>query len=304
MCTKIAHTTTREHLSFGSVAAKREPAPSKEARGSELRPCTMQVMSWGRLCTVAKPTALHTLVLFLLVSTLLSTAQAQQNSPTDRSWQPRATYTYEIETKWWQGTDGAEVTEADLDSWSPPVARENHGMRCQLRVLPLHREVWPSRNQAPVPTATRDGDAISRSTSAAMPIGANAWVFRAQLQRCSALRSRRHGPYVSLGSSSAQPVSDALLTTPFYFTLGDDGLLKRVHFFTNETLASRNLKRGQVTFFSFLRVQHDPPSNNVDQDEQGVYVGQVERILLCVFTHNVWRSVCQLFRIVLETARG
>jgi len=102
------------------------------------------------------------------------------------------------------------------------------------------------------------------------------------------MRSRFGGPYIKLPAPTDTQMNEASAAvvghapTPFFATQTDDGAVRQLYFFANETLADRNFKRGIVG--SFLSVSLRPvrrlhARNNVevsttmvDQDENGVYV--------------------------------
>ena len=73
---------------------------------------------------------------------------------------------------------------------------------------------------------------------------------------------------------TSNSASGPLHETPFFLTLGDDGFVKRLYMFANETLQSRNFKRSVISFLSFARPSVQQGDNTfvaVDQLEHGVY---------------------------------
>lgn len=229
-------------------------------------------------------------------------------------WAPGDTLIYQSDSKWWAASGSAAATTAaatERHAWSPPVAPENHGIRCNVAITPLRRERFPpvatgcgsSSSSNPTTNANSNVDngdesaddvdgsgdesALGDAAEAVAAAAPNSWLVHITVTDCRQLRSRFHGRYVPMprprsSSSSRQhegaSTSDTLmeqitlqLHTPFYATRSDNGALRRLYFHANETLASRNFKRGAVGFLNF---RHPPQGQQayqaVDQDETGV----------------------------------
>lgn len=195
-------------------------------------------------------------------------------------WEQGRVHTYQVDTKWWLASNsGAGLSDTDVDEgWAPPTGPENHGVRCHVSVQPVAREAWPpasvggAADEAPgTPTGA---DFTSGSDGAA---AANAWLFRVWVRHCTPLKARFEGEYVPM----PRPAQEALdsdvdhrrLATPFFLTRGDDGTVRRLYFFANETLPTRNFKRGAVAFMSF---KHPPPEAHaaVARALKGEHVGE------------------------------
>ena len=193
-------------------------------------------------------------------------------------WHPHETYTYRVDTKWWLSTGAGRAIDASQTEdhgWSPPVGPDNHGMRCTLSIHPEVREQWP----AGPPDDHREP---------------NAWLLRFSVRFCVPLRSRFHGSYNALPRPAEVDLDDdpaaRRLRTPFYVIRTDDGLVRRLLFFGNETVSSRNFKRGMTAFLSFvdpmqasvgtvrdtagrvLREARVRSYSSIDQDENGIYM--------------------------------
>ena len=193
-------------------------------------------------------------------------------------WHPHETYTYRVDTKWWLSTGAGRAIDASQTEdhgWSPPVGPDNHGMRCTLSIHPEVREPWPA---GPSDDHTEP----------------NAWLLRFSVRFCVPLRSRFHGSYNALPRPAEVDLDDdpaaRRLRTPFYVIRTDDGLVRRLLFFGNETVSSRNFKRGMTAFLSFvdpmqasvgtvrdtagrvLREARVRSYSSIDQDENGMYV--------------------------------
>lgn len=201
-------------------------------------------------------------------------------------WEAGQRYTYTVETKWWISTNSGAGVGADAvaGAWAPAVGPENHGMRCTLDVRPWQRETWP-------PTVDRDAMARAPLAGGGPALGGNAWLMRARVHGCRPIKSRFRGIYVPMPGPAASVMAEdpvhQRMRSPFFFTRGDDGHVRRVYFFANETLASRNFKRGTLAFLNF---GHPPQAaarrvmeaaegeasaatySKVDQDENGMYV--------------------------------
>jgi len=171
--------------------------------------------------------------------------------------------------KWFLQSSARDCSADDVITWSPPRADENHGMSCRLTVTPTQRE----QAHAGGPRAS--------------------WLLRVDIQQCVPMVARFHGEYVKARAQSGGQYDpqNAQLQTPFFVLRSEDGVVRRLSFFANETLRMRNFKRGMVAFLSVRDIPegvvmaHDGrthvgapwgdeavASNDVDQDEAGVYV--------------------------------
>ena len=199
----------------------------------------------------------------VLVAFVAAVAAAAQ--PSLLKWHAGTSYRYQVDSLWWSGRAGSQ--DVLHTAWDPPVAPENHGMRCNIAVVPVRREAWPPTDPSQPP---------------------NSWLMRVSVLRCLPLRSRFHGDYVALPKHGDQGSADdplaALIHTPFFVTLGDTGQSRRLYFHANETVASRNFKRGMVGFLSFAHPQRSAVRRlaqaaagdrstytAVDQDPNGMY---------------------------------
>ena len=179
------------------------------------------------------------------------------------TWAPNTEYVYAVDSKTWSeaATPDFTVSPSLVKAFSPPIKAQNFGFRCQLRLLPVVREVWAQKDR---------GSAD----------GTNAWLLQAHLDACVLIQNRYHGPYIPMPNThgDSQFAMDPVLghaSTPFYFIHTDDGRVRELYFFGNETLPSRNFKRGMVSFANFVRsVTGGSPSAfaAVDHNEQGMYV--------------------------------
>ena len=179
-------------------------------------------------------------------------------------WVKGRVHTFQVDTKWWLASQsGAALCDTDVAAgWAPPVSPENHGVRCHVSVQPVAREVWPPVGPEGEARASPD---TSRAHVHSGALGAkdgttpNSWLFRAWVRHCTPLKARFEGEYVPMPRPSQEALDSDVdmqrLATPFYLTRGDDGVVRRLYFFGNETLVTRNFKRGVVTFLSF---KHPP----------------------------------------------
>ena len=221
-------------------------------------------------------------------------------------WQLGAEYSFTVTTKWWLGIGHSGIDEASVRPhlFRPPVSRNNQGLRCKLSIVPLRQETWPPLDTAQAP-ASGNSDGHGDQP--------NALLCRAQLLDCQPLHSRFNGPYVP-HSEVIQGYSDiagdmAHLYTPFFFTWAVTGVVRRLYVFANETLSSRNFKRGSIAFLTLQdprtsvgavpRVDEidEGQFDMVDQDEHGVCVALRRRwwihvFLGCVLFYGIQRVAC------------
>jgi len=185
-----------------------------------------------------------TLVVVLLIALSAAAAARPPTPALAPVWEQGVESTYQVTSKWWLGTaPGSAVTHDALIDWEPPVAADNHAVRCRVAVTPHSREQWP-----PGGSDGAAGDAGGGGT--------NAWLFRAVISRCTTLRARFRGRYVAMPAANSAAVEADPRTkrmgSPFFFTRTDDGRVRRLYVFPNETVVTRNFKRGMVV--SFLSV--------------------------------------------------
>lgn len=193
-------------------------------------------------------------------------------------WQHGHVYRFVVTTKWWHSTAHRTADAVMVEEpFQPPVTDVNHGTKCTLLVQPVARERWHHGQSA---TPGRDDSS-----------GGDSWLLRLRVATCSAITSRFHGPYVEAAgtedfmsarlredpTNSGADISRTFrqrIATPFFATLGDTGTLHRLHFYRNETLSTRNWKRGLIAFLSLRHDHHvvDEYVDAVDQDEHGVCV--------------------------------
>ena len=193
-------------------------------------------------------------------------------------WQHGHVYRFVVTTKWWHSTAHRTADAVMVEEpFQPPVTDVNHGTKCTLLVQPVARERWHHGQSA---TPGRDDCS-----------GGDSWLLRLRVATCSAITSRFHGPYVEAAgtedfmsarlredpTNSGADISRTFrqrIATPFFATLGDTGTLHRLHFYRNETLSTRNWKRGLIAFLSLRHDHHvvDEYVDAVDQDEHGVYL--------------------------------
>ena len=199
-----------------------------------------------------------------------ATASHDNVHPFQFQWQLGSTHTYHVDTKWWLATSPSSTIDESLanNAWDPPVGPMNSGIRCTVAVEPVARETWPAQN------------AGQRSD--------NAWLLKIAVSSCVPLRSRFHGDYVALPQPPQADLDSDPATrrvrTPFFAVQTDEGRVRRVLFFGNETLSSRNFKRGCVAFLSQVQPSADQGRqlragsdtrvaySAVDHDENGVCV--------------------------------
>ena len=220
--------------------------------------------------------ATHVVLLVLLAIVALvpqvarATASHDNVHPFQFQWQLGSTHTYHVDTKWWLATSPSSTIDESLanNAWDPPVGPMNSGIRCTVAVEPVARETWPAQN------------AGQRSD--------NAWLLKIAVSSCVPLRSRFHGDYVALPQPPQADLDSDPATrrvrTPFFAVQTDEGRVRRVLFFGNETLSSRNFKRGCVAFLSQVQPSADQGRqlragsdtrvaySAVDHDENGVCV--------------------------------
>ena len=214
------------------------------------------------------------LVLVAIVALVPQVARATANHdnvhPFQFQWQLGSTHTYHVDTKWWLATSPSSTIDESLayNAWDPPIGPMNSGIRCTVAVEPVARETWPAQN------------AGQRSD--------NAWLLKIAVSSCVPLRSRFHGDYVALPQPPQADLDSDPATrrvrTPFFAVQTDEGRVRRVLFFGNETLSSRNFKRGCVAFLSQVQPSADQGRqllagsdtrvaySAVDHDENGVCV--------------------------------
>ena len=193
-------------------------------------------------------------------------------------WRAGAAYEFRVTSKWWLGSGkGSHLHGGMVADFQPPTSAEDHGLACRLTLRPLYREAWPPSGAQ---RGQRGAEQAAESDTAPDKYTDNAWVILAQPGVCSPIVSRFGGPYVPLPKPQQSTLDEQpafqRLSTAFYFTRLDNGRLGRVYFFANETLSSRNFKRGLISFLSFVQpTAHEGGSGSyraVDQDEHGVYV--------------------------------
>ena len=226
-------------------------------------------------------------------------------------WQAGVRYEYTVDSRSWRAPADDDtpvpLPPTLVERFNPPVGPQNFGFRCHIHLSPVQREQWPSssvnsgapshhvapeRHGEPSegPNPSRDGT----TDPSASAMESNAWLVRGELHSCTQTRSRFHGPFIVVAGGSDANHADPVVKhagTPFYFVHSDDGRLRELYFFGNETLRSRNFKRGMVSFLNLVRPESIAKGNGdvfrrlhpesvlkyqaVDHDEQGVYVLRV-----------------------------
>jgi len=195
---------------------------------------------------------------------------------------------YLVDSKSWStpvgDTHNLRAAAELLEPFTPPIFEENHGFRCYVNLEAVKREVWgadePLLHTAggdDAHPAPADGHwpirgAVNGPTGRRAPYS-NSWLMKGQLEACSYTRSHFHGPYVAASPGKGQ--DDPLLMlapTPFFFVHTDDGRIRQFYFFGNETLVTRNFKRGMLSFANLVTDLPEAKSRVVDLDEHGVCV--------------------------------
>ena len=222
-------------------------------------------------------------------------------------WQAGARYEYIVDSRSWRvPTDDdtpVPLPPTFVEHFNPPVGPQNFGFRCHIELRPVQRELWPSSSTICGKPGV-SGHHVSRELSeepspsnhgyvdpSVAVTECNAWLVRGQLHSCAQTRSRYHGPFIVVAGGPDSKHHDPIIKhadTPFYFVHSDDGRLRELYFFGNETLHTRNFKRGMVSFLNLVRPESITNGSGgmsrhlgtesalnyqvVDHDEQGVYV--------------------------------
>jgi len=243
---------------------------------------------------------MHSLICLVVVFAGLVSAQPASQPV----WQANFRYEYKVDSRTWRAPADDEtpapLPRTFVEDFNPPVGPQNFGFRCHVELEPVQREWWPSStphdaDRAPLRQSSlepSEGHSAFRHRSGNSSPAANeenAWLVRAQLHSCAQTRSRFHGPFIVVAGGADSKNHDPIIAhagTPFYFVHSDDGRLRELYFFGNESLPTRNFKRGMVSFLNLVRPEstgiRDLPRRlskgsvveyqTVDHDEQGVCV--------------------------------
>lgn len=154
-------------------------------------------------------------------------------------WDVGAKYTFDMELKQWMAQE--RYGSRAFRPWAPPVSPENHGLMCRVSFEVIAREACPHWACAD-PWEAGAGDAPSDD-----PLG---YLLEGRVLTCSLTSSRFGGAYIRRPPGTGGADDPEEQKTPFYATLLDTGVVRRLYFHGNETRTSVLFKRGMGALLS------------------------------------------------------
>ena len=215
----------------------------------------------------------------------LTDASAASHAHNAVSWKCGDVHHYAVDTKWWFGeAKGSTVTRDRLERWQPPIGAQDHGVRCSMSI----RAVEDGHS----------GQCNERGEQQQIEEGQHILLLQIHVAHCVPLKSQFGSEYIAMPAPLApqslddgetfdydDDQSQVELRTPFFVLQSSQGIVTGLRFHTNETLSSRNFKRGLVSFLSFSQspsvhsLRHHQLQERdhvqqswiqVDQDEHGM----------------------------------